>query len=117
MVRLTWRDWIEPVLHRSCDTPGVAAPCAMFWFRRNDRTDDISGRMARARDEAYLRGEHEGKMFRLATGGSYQRQQALDWLDTVIEDGRAELEAQHALEREVEAWDISCRIMFWVILA
>jgi len=117
MVRLTWRDWIEPVLQGSCDTPGVAAPCAMFWFRRNDRTDDISGRMARARHEAYLRGEHEGKMFRLATGGSYQRQQALDWLDTVIEDGRAELEAQHALEREVEAWDISCRIMFWVILA
>lgn len=117
MVRLTWRDWIEPVLQGSCDTPGVAAPCAMFWFRRNDRTDDISGRMARARHEAYLRGEHEGKMFRLATGGIYQRQQALDWLDTVIEEGRAELEAQHALEREVEAWDISCRIMFWVILA
>ena len=89
----------------------------MFWFRRNDRTDDISGRMARAREEAYLRGEHEGKMFRIATGGSYQRQQALDWLDTVIEEGRAELEAQHALEREVEAWDISCRIMFWVMLA
>jgi hypothetical protein len=89
----------------------------MFWFRRNDRTDDLSGRMTRARDEAYLRGGHEGKMFRLATGGSYQRQQALDWLDTVIEEGRAELEAQHALDREVEAWDMSCRIMFWVMLA
>jgi hypothetical protein len=89
----------------------------MYWFRRNDRPDDLSGHMARARDEAYLRGAHEGKMFRLVTGGSYQRQQALDWLDTVIEEGRAELAAQHALEREVEARDMSCRIMFWVMLA
>ena len=117
MARSTRRHRIKPVFKRSCDAPGVVARCAMFWFRRNNRTDDISGRMARARDEAYLRGEHEGKMFRLATGGSYQRQQALDWLDTVIEEGRAELEAQHALEREVEVWDISCRIMFWVMLA
>ena len=89
----------------------------MFGFRRNDRTDHLSDRMTRARDEAYLRGGQEGKMFRLATGGSYQRKQALDWLDTVIEEGRAELEAQHALDREVEAWDMSCRIMFWVTLA
>lgn len=107
----------KTVFERSCGLKGQAARCAMFWFRRNDRTDDLSGRMARARDEAYLRGGHEGKMFRLATGGSYQRQQALDWLDTVIEEGRAELDAQHALEREIEAWDMSCRIMFWVMLA
>jgi hypothetical protein len=87
----------------------------MFWFRPKVRTDDLSGRMARARDEAFLRGAHEAKMFRLATGGIYQRQQALDWINTAIEDGRAELEAQHALDREIERWDISCRIMFWVI--
>jgi hypothetical protein len=42
----------------------------MFSFRRKDRTDDISGRMQRAREEAYLRGAHEGKMFMLATGRS-----------------------------------------------
>jgi hypothetical protein len=88
----------------------------MFWFRRNDRTDDLLGRMARARNEAYLRGGQEAKMFRLATRGIYQRQQALEWLNTVIEEGREELEAQHALEREIEAWDMSCRISFWVTL-
>jgi hypothetical protein len=89
----------------------------MFWFRRNVRTDDLSGRITRARNEAYLRGAQEAKIFRLATGGVYRWEQALDWLTTVIEDGRAELEAQHALDREVEAWDMSCRIMFWVTLA
>lgn len=47
--------------------------------------DDLSGHMARARDQAYLRGAHEGKMFRLAAGSSYQRRQALDWLNTVID--------------------------------
>jgi hypothetical protein len=73
--------------------------------------------MTRARDEAYLRGSQEAKMFRLATGGVCQRQQALDWLNTAIEDGRADLEAQHALEREIDRWDMSCRIMFWVMLA
>jgi hypothetical protein len=105
------------VVQRSCEAPGFAARCAMLWFRRNVRTDDLSTRMKRARNEAYLRGAQEAKMFRLATGGIYQRELALDWLDTVIEDGRAELESQHALDREVEAWDMSCRIMFWVTLA
>jgi hypothetical protein len=53
----------------------------------------------------------------LPPGGIYQKQQALDWLNTAIDAGRAQLEAQHALEREIERWDISCRIMFWVMLA
>jgi hypothetical protein len=41
------------------------------------------------------------------------RRQALEWLNTVIDDGRAELEPQYALEREVET-DMSCRIAFMV---
>jgi hypothetical protein len=73
--------------------------------------------MARSRNEGYVRGAHEAKLFRLVMTGAYQRQQALDWLITAVDDGRAELEAQHALESEVEAWEMSCRIMFWVILA
>jgi hypothetical protein len=112
-----WDARAYPVFQRSCMLAGGAARCAMSWFRRNDRTNDLPGRLRRARNEAYLRGAQEAKIFRLTTGGVYQREQALDWLDNAIEDGRGELEAQHALEREVEAWDMSCRIMFWVMLA
>jgi hypothetical protein len=44
----------------------------------------------------------------------FEREQALDWLNTAIYRGCAELQSQHALEREVEAWDTSCRIAFLV---
>lgn len=88
----------------------------MLRFRRNDRTYNLSGRMTRARNEAYLRGAHEAKVFRLVTGNAYRRDQALDWLNNAVQEGRSELETQHALGYEIEAWDMSCRIMFWVTL-
>jgi hypothetical protein len=81
------------------------------------RTDTFQARVKRARDDAYSRGALEGKLFRLAVGKDFDRKQVLDWLNTVINDGRAELEDQHALEREVEAWDMSCRIAFMVEIA
>jgi hypothetical protein len=52
----------------------------------------------------------------LAVGKVFARESALDWLSTAIDDGRRELDAQHALEREVEAWDMSCRIAFMVAI-
>ena len=84
---------------------------------RQDRADTFQARMKRARDDAYSRGALEGKLFKLAVGKDFDRQQALDWLNTVIDDGRAELEDQHALGREIEAWDMSCRIAFMVAIA
>jgi hypothetical protein len=48
---------------------------------------------------------------------SVRTYQVLDWLRTAVDEGRAELESQHALEREVEAWDMSFRIAFLVEIA
>jgi hypothetical protein len=61
-----------------------------------------------------VRGAQEARLFRLAVVGAFQREQTLDWLNTAVDDGRADLKAQHALEREIDAWDMSCRIMFMV---
>jgi hypothetical protein len=78
------------------------------------RAHTFQARMKRARKEGYERGALEAKLFRLAVGKSFERVQAMDWLQTVVEEGRSELEAQHAWDREIEAWDMSCRIAFLV---
>jgi hypothetical protein len=85
-----------------------------FQIFKPGRADTFVSRMERVRNDAYSRGTFEGKVFKLAVGRDFQREQALDWLSTVIDEGREDLEAQHALEREVEAWDMSCRIAFLV---
>jgi hypothetical protein len=46
--------------------------------------------------------------------GPDDSRQALDWLNTAIDDGRTDLQDQRALESEIDAWDTSCRIMFMV---
>jgi hypothetical protein len=76
--------------------------------------------MRRARKEAYWRGRREARLFKLAVGKAFDRkyrERAYDWLNTAIDDGRAELEAQHALGREIEAWDMACRIAFLLEIA
>jgi hypothetical protein len=70
--------------------------------------------MQRARNEGYARGAREARLFRLAMAGAFQHERALAWLNTAIDDGRADLQDQRAMEREIDAWDMSCRIMFWV---
>jgi hypothetical protein len=62
-------------------------------------------------------GTREARLFRLAVRKDFERRQAMDWLQTIVDEGRGELEAQHALEREVDAWDMSCRIAFLVRIA
>jgi hypothetical protein len=83
-------------------------------LHRPSRADTFSARIQRARDEGYSRGFAEGVLFRLAVGKTSDRGPALDWLDNVIEEGRTDLMDQHASGREVEAWDMSCRIAFLV---
>jgi hypothetical protein len=86
-------------------------------FFRPSRTDTFQARMQRARSEGYSRGAREAKLFKFAVGKVFVREQAYDWLSTAIDDGRAELQAQHALEREIEVWDMSCRIAFMIEIA
>jgi hypothetical protein len=83
---------------------------------RRGRVDTLEARLQRARNEGYARGAGEARLFKLAVGRDFGRPQALDWLGTTIDDGRTELEAQHALEREIEAWDMSCRIAFMIAI-
>jgi len=79
------------------------------------RLDTFAARIHRAKKEGFARGLREGKSFRLAIKrAGCGRERIYVWLNSVVDDGRAELEAQHALEREVEAWDMSCRIAFLV---
>lgn len=85
-----------------------------FSVFRPARPHTVQARLQRARNEGYTSGAQQAKLFRLAGAGVYQREQALDWLGAAIDEGRAQLQDQHALEREIEAWDMSCRIMFMV---
>jgi hypothetical protein len=55
-----------------------------------------------------------GEAVQVSRWQRFTREQAMDWLDSTIDEGRMELEDQHATEREVEAWDMSCRIAFLV---
>ena len=87
-----------------------------LFTRKAARLDTFEARIQRAKTEGFACGSREGKLFRLAVGKVVfvRLDQVHGWLNTVVDDGRAELEAQHALEREVEAWDMSCRIAFMV---
>jgi len=91
----------------------------MLFFRNSkpDRPDTFAARMERARSDGYARGAHEARLFVLALGKDFRHDLAVDWINTAIEEGRGNLLAQHALDREVEAWDMSCRIIFMVMIA
>jgi hypothetical protein len=63
------------------------------------------------------RPERPRRNFNIAMGNVvFEREQALDWLNAAIYKGRSELQSQHAFEREIEAWDMSCRIAFLVAI-
>jgi hypothetical protein len=83
---------------------------------RRGRGDTVDARLQRARNEGYARGAREARLFKLAVGKNFGRPQAHDWLGAAIDDGRTELKTEHALEREIEAWDMSVRIAFMIAI-
>jgi hypothetical protein len=84
---------------------------SMFNFRSTEASSYLA-RFEKMREEGYARDTHEARMFLLAAGKYYQPPQAHDWINKAIEEGRRELQARRALEREIATWDLACRTMF-----
>jgi hypothetical protein len=87
-------------------------------FRATASIDgSLSARLERGRQSGYAESGREAKLMLLALGKGFEQNQAIGWLNTVIEEGRADLRAQRAIDREIDAWDMSCRIMFMVSIS
>jgi hypothetical protein len=87
-----------------------------FLGARPNRGDTYLARLQRMREEGRAKGAAEGKLFLRAFGKTkFQPHKVDDWLSRVVAPGRAELEAQHALDQEIEAWDMACRVAFLLI--
>jgi hypothetical protein len=88
---------------RRCARSAVRGRFLVIWLAhvhfKTAPAQTFQARMKRARKEGYPRGALEAKLFRLAVGKVIERRQAMDRLQTIIDEGRDELEAQHALER------------------
>jgi hypothetical protein len=118
-IRNASTDCIGSVVFRSSNFVNPVADCPMPFriFFKPGRGETLLSRMKRARGEGYSRGYWRGRLFTLAVGEGFKREQALDWLDNVIEEGREERYDQHASGREAEAWDMSCPIAFLLEIA
>ena len=89
---------------------------ARFLGARPNRGDTYLARLQRMREEGRAKGSAEGQLFLRAFGKTkFQPHEVHDWLSRVVAQGRAELEGQHALGQEIEAWDMACRVAFLLI--
>jgi hypothetical protein len=73
-----------------------------------------AARMERARQSGYADGCREAKLMSIALGKQFGRSKAIGWLNTAVEKGRADKLVQRGTDREIDAWEMSCRIMFLV---
>jgi hypothetical protein len=76
------------VVARSFHSMSRPAECRMLLriFEPN-RADTFRSRMKRTKSEGYLSGSREAKLFKLAVSGAFVREQALDWLSNIIDEG------------------------------
>jgi hypothetical protein len=72
--------------------------------------------MERARQSGYADGSQEARLMLIALGKQFERSKAIGWLNTAVEKGRADKLVQRAIGREIDAWEMSCRIMFAVTI-
>jgi hypothetical protein len=88
-----------------------------FLIPNSGQTGSFVARIERMRRAGYIRGRDEAELFLRGVGKGFRHHQAVTWINAAIEEGRNELQAQRAIEREINAWDMSCRIMFMVVIA
>jgi hypothetical protein len=87
-----------------------------FFGSRSNRSSVCVARLNRMREEGHARGSAEGRLFLRALGKTkFSPHEVHDWLSRVVAEGRAELEAENAVDREIEAWDMACRVAFLLI--
>jgi hypothetical protein len=73
----------------------------------------LAARMKRARQSGYADGDREAELMLLALGKQFEHSKAIGWLNIAVEKGRSRLSMQR-IDREIDAWEMSCRIMFLV---
>jgi hypothetical protein len=83
---------------------------------RPGRVSSLEASLQQARNRGYASGTSEARQFKSVVGKGYGRSQALAWLGKAVAAGRADLAAQRAQEREIDAWDMSTRIAFMVAI-
>jgi hypothetical protein len=72
--------------------------------------------MERARQSGYADGSEEARLMLIALGKQFERSKAIGWLNTAVEKGRADKLVQRAIGREIDTWEMSCRIVFVVTI-
>ena len=64
------------------------------------------------RREGHARGASEAKFAAVALGDGVSRDQAAAWINGAIDERSEELRRAGASDKDIEAWDWACRIMF-----
>ena len=86
-------------------------------FRTSQLRDrSLAARMERARQSGYADGGREARLMMIALGKQFERSKAIGWLNTAVEKGRADKLVQRVIDREIDAWEMSCRIMFVITI-
>ena len=52
----------------------------------------------------------------IAFGKQFEQSEAIGWLNSAVEKGRIDKSIQRTFGREIDAWEMSCRIMFVVTI-
>lgn len=96
----------------------VSAQSGYEMFRTRLSADrSLAARIRRARQSGYADGGREAGLMLIALGKKFDKTKAIGWLNTAVEKGRAAKLRRRRIDCEIDAWEMSCRIMFVVTMA